>query len=39
MILGDGTSALINNITFEYKEYFPYFDYDSYKDSILKDIY
>ena len=39
MVFGDDNYAFINNVTFEYKEYFPYFDYDSYKDSILKDMY
>ena len=28
----------INQVTFEFKEYFPYFDYNSYKNSILKDL-
>ena len=39
MITGDDNSVFINNVTFEFQEYFPYFDYDSYKESILKDIY
>jgi len=39
MITGDDNSIFINNVTFEFQEYFPYFDYDSYKESILKDIY
>jgi hypothetical protein len=28
----------INEVTFEFKEYFPYFDYNSYKNSILEDL-
>ena len=28
----------INQVTFEFKEYFPYFDYNSYKNSILEDL-
>ena len=28
----------INKITFEFKEYFQYFDYNSYKNSILEDL-
>ena len=39
MVLGDDNSVFINNVTFEFKEYFPYFDYESYKNSILNDIY
>jgi hypothetical protein len=39
MIMGEENSAFINNVTFEYKEYFYYFDYNSYKNAILKDIY
>jgi len=32
-------NIFINKVTFEYKEYFPYFDYNSYKNSILKDLH
>jgi len=32
-------SILINKVTFEFKEYFPYFDYILYKNSILDDLY
>ena len=39
MSLGNDDYILINNITLEYKEYFPYFDYNSFKNSIFKDIY
>jgi len=39
MILGDEQFIFINNVTFEYKDYFPYFDYHSYKNSVLKDIF
>ena len=39
MVLGDETNIFINNVTYEFKEYFPYFDYESYRVSILKDIY
>ena len=38
MIIGEDNYAFINNVTFEFKEYFHYFDYISYKNSILKDI-
>ena len=31
-------NIFINKVTFEFKEYFPYFDYDSYKNSILKEL-
>ena len=30
---------IINNVTFEFEEYFPYLDYNSYRNSILNDIY
>jgi len=39
MILGDEKYVFINKVTFEYKDYFPYFDYNSYKNSVLKDIF
>ena len=39
MTWGDDKYININNVTFEFKEYFPYFDYNSYKNSILKDIF
>ena len=39
MVLGDNNYIFINNVTFEFKEKFPYFDYKSYKNSISKDIY
>ena len=29
---------IINQVTFEFKEYFPYFDYNSYKNSFLDDL-
>ena len=35
---GDDRYALINNVTFEFKEIFPFFDYNSYKNSVIKDI-
>ena len=38
IVMGDDNSIIINNVTFEFKEYFPCFDYGSYKDSILQDI-
>jgi endoglucanase len=31
-------NIFINKVTFEYKEYFTYFDYASYKNSILKEL-
>ena len=31
-------NIFINKVTFEFKEYFSYFDYDSYKNSILKEL-
>ena len=37
--LGGENYIYINNVTFEYKEYFPCFDYNSYKNSVIKDIY
>jgi len=39
MSLGNDDYILINNVTLEYKEYFPYFDYNSFKNSIFKDMY
>ena len=39
MVLGDNNYIFINNVTFEFKEHFLYFDYKSYKNSVLKDIY
>ena len=30
---------IINNVTFEFEEYFPYLDYNSYRNSILNDLY
>ena len=39
MVLGDNNYIFINNVTFEFKEHFLYFDYKSYKNSILKDMY
>ena len=35
---GNNNYIFINKVTFEYKEYFPYFDYNSYKNSILKEL-
>jgi endoglucanase len=39
MSWGDDQYVFINNVTFEFKESFPYFDYNSYKNSIIKDIF
>jgi endoglucanase len=39
MVLGDNNYIFINNATFEFKEHFLYFDYNSYKNSILKDMH
>ena len=39
MVLGDNNYIYINNVTFEFKEDFLYFDYKSYKNSILKDMH
>ena len=39
MPLGEDKYIFINYVTFEFKEYFPYFDYNSFKKSILKDIF
>ena len=39
MILGDEKLVFINKVTLEYKDYFSYFDYNSYKNSVLKDIF
>ena len=39
IVLGDNNYIFINNVTFEFKEKSLYFDYKSYKNSILKDIY
>ena len=35
---GDDRYVLINNVTFEFKENFTFFDYNSYKNSVIKDI-
>jgi len=39
MSWGDDKYLSINNVTLEFKGNFPYFDYISYKNSILKDIF
>ena len=39
IVLGDNNYIFINNVTFEFKEKSPYFDYKSYKNTILNDIY
>ena len=39
MPLGSDDYIFINNVTFEFKENFPNFDYNSYKNSVLKDIF
>ena len=38
-VWGEDRYVFINNVTFEFKENFTFFDYISYKNSIIKDIY
>ena len=39
MLWGEDNYVSINKVIFEFKENFPYFDYNSYKNSIIKDIF